>query len=393
MVIRKGLLPILCSLVVNSTVFQVNAEESKIDLNDIEISGFLDTSANWDSGSGSGPIPGRSFDGVDKADGFNLNVFQLSLGKSLTEDEYAAGFHADLLFGPDANLYGTTSTGKNDSDFAIRQAYVNGKIPVGNGVEWKLGVFDTLIGYEVFPSKDNPNYSRSYAYFIEPFAQTGAAANYAFNDTVAVNLAVANVWNTKINARPTVDHPRVAEGQKTYLGNVVLTAPEELGCLEGASLTFGTSQGYDSSDTFDKATSYYVGGTTPTPFDSLKLGVAYDYRRYELLEGNLGRHANTLGLYALLKVTDKFSLNGRTEYARGASGMWTLSTPEGQREELLGLTVTGQYDIWENLLTRAEVRWDRDLSGGPGVFNNPGSLGSSPDNDNLSGTLNFVFSF
>ena len=31
---------------------------------------------------------------------------------------------------------------------AIRQAYMTLRTPVGNGIDWKVGVWDTIIGYE-----------------------------------------------------------------------------------------------------------------------------------------------------------------------------------------------------------------------------------------------------
>jgi hypothetical protein len=52
------------------------------------------------------------------------------------------------------------------------------RAPVGNGLDFKLGVWDTIIGYEVFDAGSNPNYSRSYGYFLEPTTYTGIQASY-----------------------------------------------------------------------------------------------------------------------------------------------------------------------------------------------------------------------
>ena len=70
---------------------------------------------------------------------------------------------ADFLFGPDANFYATTLNGGalNSGDFALKQAYVALRAPVGNGIDVKVGVLDTIVGYEVFESPSNPNFSRS----------------------------------------------------------------------------------------------------------------------------------------------------------------------------------------------------------------------------------------
>ena len=47
------------------------------------------------------------------------------------------------------------------TDFSFKQAYVVLRAPVGNGIDFKIGTFDTCIGYEVFDGPANPNYSRS----------------------------------------------------------------------------------------------------------------------------------------------------------------------------------------------------------------------------------------
>jgi hypothetical protein len=52
--------------------------------------------------------------------------------------------------------------------------------------------------------------------------------------------------------------------------------------------------------------------------------------------------------------------------------------------EMLSLTGTVQYDLWDNVLTRAEVRWDSQEDG-------DGLDGG--DDDILTFTLNAIYSF
>src|SRR5436190_14662400 len=97
------------------------------------LSGYVDTSANWWTGNQAGALgagglglPGRSFDGANKQDKFNLNAVKLVLEKPLgDENSWSAGYKADLVFGPDASYYSTTTTfnGVNNDDFAVKQAY------------------------------------------------------------------------------------------------------------------------------------------------------------------------------------------------------------------------------------------------------------------------------
>src|SRR3974377_1373565 len=91
------------------------------------ISGYVDTSAQWNFGTGNANLPPYRFNSPSKADGFNLDVVQLRIEKPLDESEWAAGYRVDLWAGPDANLLGTQSVYGNGSvassrDFLIRHA-------------------------------------------------------------------------------------------------------------------------------------------------------------------------------------------------------------------------------------------------------------------------------
>ena len=140
-----------------------------------------------------------------KQDGFNLDVVKLSIAKPQDESPWASGYQVDLLFGPDAVGYNTRQWPINfdsgDSDYAIKQAYVVLRTPVGNGIDWKIGVFDSPIGYEVFDAGSNPNYTRSWGYAIEPTELTGILGTYKINDEWSVSAGIANVLSAGINAR------------------------------------------------------------------------------------------------------------------------------------------------------------------------------------------------
>ena len=117
-------------------------------LSSTTLSGYVDTSAIWKFGTGTTVI-GRQYDGTGKQDGFNLNVVGLILEKPLDEGKWSAGYKVDLLFGPDAVAYeGFTGAIGGADDLAIKQAYVTLRAPVGNGLDFKIGVWDTIIGYE-----------------------------------------------------------------------------------------------------------------------------------------------------------------------------------------------------------------------------------------------------
>src|SRR5690242_12554014 len=241
------------------------------------LSGYVDTSAQWNFGSGNARLPDYKFGGSSKADGFNLDVVQLRIEKPLSEEEWAAGYRVDLWAGPDANTLGTQSTlATGSSDFAVRQAYVALRAPVGNGLDFKVGVFDSIVGYESVESGSNPNYTRSYGHSIEPQTHTGVLASYRFSDAVSAAVGVANTVGPTINARGHGEDGR-AESEKTYMGSVALTAPSDWGWAAGSTLYAGVVYGFNDneangSDIEENSTSYYVGTTWATPVKELKVG-------------------------------------------------------------------------------------------------------------------------
>jgi hypothetical protein len=312
------------------------------------ISGYVDASAVWNPGTGNeNPAP-FSFN-KGKQDGFNLNVVNLTLEKPLDEGQWSAGYKAELLFGPDAVGYNTSANAESQSDFAIKQAYVQLRAPVGNGLDLKVGVFDSIVGYESFSSYRNPNYTRSYGYTITPTEHTGVLASYQINDMFAVSGGVANTLNSGINARS--DR---AESAKTYMGSVTITLPESTGPLAGSAIYAGIVDGFGSSA--EDQTSIYAGATIATPVAGLKLGVAYDQARHL---GGMESHgyADAIGVYASFQATEKLSLHARGEYAK------IDPLFEGNHARVLALTGTIQYDLWQNVISRLEVRWDHSCSG------------------------------
>ncbi len=80
--------------------------------------------------------------------------------------------------------------GSNDNrfyDLALPQAYLESYIPVGTGLNLKVGHFYTPIGFETVPAPDNFFYTHAYTMqYGEPFTHTGVMGNYAINSNWAV---------------------------------------------------------------------------------------------------------------------------------------------------------------------------------------------------------------
>lgn len=378
------------------------------------LSGYVDTSVMWaiDAPANSGGtaafpntlrMPGRLYDTAERMNGFNLNAVSLCLDHPLSEEDWAASYHAQLLLGPDASLRNSYSLASGPSDLAVNEAYVTLRAPLGNGLQFRLGYFSTPLGYEVYDSYRNPNYSRSYGYYIEPKGQTGLTVKYDFADWCSVLGGVANNYSPFVNAR-TVDN-----GPLTYLGLVRLTGAG-FDC-PGAILTLGYTGGHTAtgapSDTGPRLHNYYAGLQTPLFVEGLALGVAYDYRenysagwpaQFFLPPGPSHSYASATSVYLTYKITE-WSFNVRAEYARASAGNTIFAARSdfgsskpmfgGNDEKFLGITTTVGYELWKNVMSRVEFRWDHDCAGGVPVF----GTAAEPQQDSLTLGLNLIYSF
>jgi hypothetical protein len=367
------------------------ADETKMSqvqtaLSNTTLSGYVDVSAQFNPNGGGG-TPNYTFG--DKANGINMNVVDIALDKPEDESPWASGYHAELWLGPDAATLGTSSNG---GDAAIRQAYVTLRTPVGNGIDWKIGVFDTIIGYESTTSGNNPNYSHSFGYNLEPTTHTGVLASYKATDWLSTQVGVADTSYAGAGAYTAsmnngMYHP-------TFMWGPTLTAPDSFGWAKGATLSAGTvitgnntSQTYDS-DSGQGAKSVYIGFTLPTPITALKTGGSFDL----LDASDIDAQTWDLAAYATYAFNDKLSLNVRAEYMdAGGNAAPTLkgggvgapislnggafqTTGAGADEQAQEITATVQYALWANVLTRLELRWDHvNDHGTAGYVSNTGN--------------------
>jgi hypothetical protein len=309
-------------------------------LSNTTLSGYVDAGVQYSSASVATYGPEAA-----TQDGFSLNVVDLALDKPLDATPFSAGYHIELWTGPNNNVIGTGSI--------VRQAYLAlGTTFGGQEIDWKIGVWDTLIGYEGLTSSANPNYTHSYGFAVEPTTHTGIQGTYKVNDEISIQAGIAdNEGGDSAGIGGTLPKPLTAPG---FLALVSLTAPSSWGALSGATLALG---GIDNSDDAG-AKNLYAGATIPTPLSSLKFGAAYDYVDKALTTGG---YVNVFGGYGTWTSSDsKFSLNLRAEYAHQShNALGTLFNSTDGEE----ITATAQYSLWANVLSRVEVRLDHATAG------------------------------
>ena len=323
----------------------VRADEAKLSavqtaLSNTTISGYVDVAAQYNAGDanlfgGNTPTPG----GVP--DGFSLNSVTVSLDKPLDESPWASGYHIDLNWGN--NIISAPGYGN------VRQAYVALRTPVGNGIDWKVGLMDGITGYEGNTGYSNPNYTRSYGYALNPTTEIGLLGTYKVSSLISVTAGMVN----RSGNFGTINPSGSELSSHDYIGSVALTAPDSWGFLKGSSLNLQTIQAFDSWG----ANNYSVNGTFSTPVTGLKVGLAYD--KVQGL-GWLGtaNDGNVYGVYATFQQTSKLSYALRAEYVDGQNLPFFAGNGKGEE-----VTATVEYDLWANVVSRAEFRWDHTEQG------------------------------
>ena len=273
---------------------------------------------------------------------------------------------------------------------AIRQAYLVLRTPVGNGIDWKMGVQDDIIGYEGNTDGGNPNYTRSVGYSVEPTTLVGLVGSYKIIDAVTVQAGFVNAdtgaynpWGNDIDKN---GNGLSSSSDKTFAAAVAFTAPDSFGWAKGATLNLGSLLSVDKGG----QDNWYAGLTIPTPITALKVGASFDY----VSANNAADSSNYYndsgwvgGVYATVQATDKLSFNLRGEYFDLAgTDSYVASNylaTDGKGEEV---TATVSYNLWANVISRVEFRWDHIDSGT--AFSN-----TSGDANAFLVAANFIYTF
>ena len=344
------------------------ADEAKIiplqtALANTTISGYVDTAAQYNAGNvgHNSAVPAGTLQ--SQVDAFSLNDVDIAIDHPLDSTPWSAGYHIDLNYGSEAfgiPAGGFSTSGNNGGNFsAIRQGYVAISTPVGNGIQWKMGIMDDVIGYEGNTDSSNPNYTRSVGYSIEPATLIGLIGSYQINSLITIQAGLAeNYTGASFPFGGAAASDEVSS--KTFVGTIALTAPDSWGWIKGATLNAGVLiNPYKGG-----ADNYYAGVTVPTPWSPLKFGASFDLRSFANGDGRFNEQNDSgwvAGIYGNFQATDKLAFNLRGEYYNLAGEDNTFSA-DGKGEEI---TATVQYNLWANVTSRAEFRWDHADTGAP----------------------------
>jgi len=407
----------------------------------VVLSGWVDASYTYNFNGGGtdmgingspGPIPTHALD-IDSND-FNVNQIDISLDKALPdENTWAAGFHIDIGFGEDVKRFGENEPGLGGNGVSVIQAHVNFRVPVGTGLDFKIGKFcSPMLGFEVIPTPANINVSRSYwATLGAPLLHTGFLMSYRFTDWIDARLGLVNGWNNGdsnfldgfIDGENGDDGP--ADFAKAILAGIALHAPGGNASLfnnfiystEGDRLVGMTSSSVEHIGEIGVIQAHENAGIflwniwgqwTPVAFDGRLLlafnagiGKAFDNHQGQWTDGTLadaiGVDSNTdtwwgIAAYAKYRFTDALTLALRAEYfsdGDGTARIQDLAANYADNEnwsdndwapyfvnstDLWSLTATLGFDLWENMLMRLEYRLDIASSDGGNAIEAPDGM-------------------
>jgi hypothetical protein len=290
-----------------------------------------------------------------------------------------AGFRARLNFGLDSRVTRARTnfqTGTSNDELDFQELYAEYILPVGNGLKVQVGKINTLIGYEVINSWENPNFSRTFMFGLsQAFTTTGVRFTYQFHPMVTASIGVINGWDN-------VDDNNKS---KSFEWLVALTPHERFG------VSFYGSYGAEQSNSQGLAPAAI--GVDPTAKRTVAgsiITMKVTDKDTVILEPYYGNEGNAstiskshnarwdgLGAYLIHDFDDQWSARFRGEIFEDAGGARTCGNMIGfagssntcfgattaaaapaKAQTLWENTYTMQYKPLPSLITRVEFRYD-----------------------------------
>ena len=319
----------------------------------IGISGYLDSTYTWSSNLPKNPsrISGRYFYGDQNK--VNFNDFHIALDKP--DKDWGVGFHLSADFGRtgellgEATLWGTTF--QKSVSAQVREGYITSTIPVGEGIQFKGGLFVTPLGAEIIPNPGsyNDQITRSFAFnYAIPFRNLGTLFTYPFLKTLSASAGVVTGW----------DDPHDNNGAPSGLLGVTFTPADWFTFV--SNIMFGPEQRHNEGHTRVA----WSNVATIKPMDPLTLLAEYTFGseiKASTPTGNKNAQWYAFAGTGVWSWTDRFSTSLRTELFldEGASRTFGFAATKPIFNVSLGeVTLAATYKFTKMLQGRAEFRQD-----------------------------------
>jgi hypothetical protein len=326
----------------------------------------------------------------DYDEGYTFNIAEFSLKKDPSET-YPFGYGLVVTAGIDSQKLHAIGIFRDEDDafpfrntrkYDLQEAYVAGRIPVGNGLTLKAGKWVTLLGYEVIESPNNLNFSRSFLFtFAIPLTHVGALATYPVTDWLGVSAGPVLGWDVADDTN----------GKLSWTGQIAVTPRKDL------TASFQWITGPEQPDQGERRTVFDLV-VNYTGIKALTLGLNVDYGREEdepsLVDAGTRRTAEATwwgwAAYAAYDWTEQLRAALRLEYFQDSAGVRTLAVGAGSKVSLYSVTATLQYRIWRGLVGRLEYRHDQ-ADEKAFKIRTPGLVPTSTTLDTVSVSLHYLF--
>lgn len=290
---------------------------------------------------------------------FSVNKVKLTLASPpvvRSGEKWDAGYRASLLWGEDAAVL---NAGSPKSGFeSLREAYVDVNVPVGDGLDIRVGEMITLLNWEAGDGGAvNPNFSQGYQwYYSGNGPSAGVQAGYAFTDRFGAKVRVQN---------------GLYAGPMDSNNGKAVVASLEFKPAEG--LWFNLVGWNDSNRSGDVRGGSLVGGYDLTA--SLHSGVEIDYFDFGSTTGK-SAGLSSVGGWLWYEVAPRLQLALRAEYlddpdGGGVKGLALRGDPlsainsSDPGGHLGSLTLTLNWTPVARIKVSPEVRYDyTSYSGG-----------------------------
>jgi hypothetical protein len=357
----------------------------------ILLTGYVDSGYSYNfNSSDMSKVSGRfGSDEASRGD-FNLYAVKIALEKSLSNENKAqAGFRTDVMIGEDAyylaNRYASSNAnfGDNNSQNSnylfLEQAYASLRCPLGNGWDFKVGKFVSILGYEVIERPANMNVTYGLLFQAMPLYYTGVLSSYRFDNYLDAKLGVVNGSNTDNNTTTALTgdgcsilaalNLTAPGGNANWSNNFQYSSNEDNNSSgEPRNSTTGVSTQNFSDSGSGHALIYNSWGNWAPKFAEDKLLFSFNAL---LGTANTGVSYNNsfgwgysttwygAGAYLKYQFNDWFYLASRGEFLSGSNGaIMTEADNKAGAPSRWEYTLTAGFNVVDNLLIRSEYRMD-----------------------------------
>jgi hypothetical protein len=325
----------------------------------IKLSGYVDAGYVYNFTNGGQHLMTQGYAPDSKAKGdFNLNAVMLTLSKDLTpENKLQAGFRIDLMIGED--MGGHHGNSGDSNSFCLHNAYVETRLPVGNGLDIKLGQMCSILGFESPDRPANINITKGLNGIVDPGTSPGILASYPATENLSLLLGANNGSN--LSSHPGLD---TANDGYAFVGGLKLhndsrNAETQLAVQYAPWGDNSYGRAGQQDNTALTGINWWGSWIPRHTNNKLLLAANVSYwnaQNYGTPAAPSSTNILTTGLYGKYLVTNILNLGGRIEYAHTDDGKVICGT--GRTRDLYTFTLTAGCHLAENLLLRAEYRYD-----------------------------------